>query len=299
MSAVHFDRDLDTDFATYMQRQLGTNWCWTACATSIYNYVAEVLGSSNIAVQADMVSLQKGEVPYEVGNAGYLLGSTLNFSTKVYDSNDWDSFYSFVFNYVNSGSPVLVNWAQDGVNNHYVIVYAFEPTQSSLYIFDPQQYETLYMSSEDFSTDVTDAWAIGAPSDKKLLVNPLYGELIPDDGLQNFYVENNKCSTKMTLATTIISNGNTYTLGTDFAYYIRITKEDDYLSSPYLATSVKIERKGHSYKKWLHYGNLLTEGKKDLVITKTSYDDSYGYQLNNYWVQFVPVAYLTPFTPNS
>jgi len=299
MSAVHFDRDLDSDFVNYMQRQLGTNWCWAACATSIYNYVADVLGSSSTAVQEDMVALQKGEVPYEVGNAGYLLGSTLNFNTKVYDSSDWDSFYSFVFNYVNSGSPILVNWAQDGVNNHYVIVYAFEPTQNSLYIFDPQQYETLYMSSEDFSTGVTDAWAIGAPSDKTLLVNPLYGELIPDSGIQNFCVENNSNTEKVTLNGTITSNGKSYKVGTDFAYYIRITKEEDYTSAPYIATGVKIKRSSHSYEQWLYYGNLLTVAKQNLKIINTNYQEIYGYQLDNFWVQFIPVTYLKAFTPST
>jgi len=297
MSVVHFDRDLDTDFSPYMQRQLGTNWCWAACATSIYNFLA---AGNSVTVQADMVSVQKGEASYEVGDAGYLLGSTINFTTKVYDTDSWDNFYSFVVNYVNAGYPILVNWAQDGVNTHYVIVYAYDSESDSLYIYDPQQYGALYKSSEDFYKEVAGAWAIGNPADGMFPMNPLYGELIPDSGVQSFYVKNNKCDTKMSLATTITSNGDEYVLSDDFAYYIRITNEEEYNSSPYLGTSVKIERTdGHSYKQWLHYGNLLTKGKKNLKITKTSYDDVYGYQLNNFWVHFIPVNYQTPFTPTT
>jgi len=304
MSEIYFDRNQDIKFEDYFERQLGTNWCWAACATSLYNYGMAVYGSVgnddySSTVQEDIVSLQKAEATYEVGDASYLLTDTLNFQSKVYNSNDWDCFYDYVVAAIsNNEVPVLVEWAQDNANSHTVIICGYNSANDSFIIMDPQQYGMLSVSSLGFS--VSYAVGIAPPSDKTFPMNPLYNELLPDDGLQNFYVENNKCSTKMSLATTIISNGKTYTLAKDFSYYIRITKEEDYTSSPYLGTSVKIERTdGHSYKQWLHYGNLLTKGKKNLKITKTSYDDVYGYQLNNFWVQFVPVAYLEPFTPTT
>jgi len=299
MSVVYFDANQDIKFKDYFQRQLGTNWCWAACATSIYNYAAVINANNSSTVQADIVSLQKGKAPYEVGDSGYLLTSTLKFQFSEYVVNDWNSFYDFVVAAFKQGIPVLVSWKQDAENSHNVIVYGYDSSDKSFIILEPQQFKILYELNENFSKEIKYALAIAPPADKKFLMNPLYNELIPDSGIQNFYVQANSCSARMTLDKTIISNGKTYSIETDFAYYIRITKEEDYASECYLATGVKIKRHDHSYTEWLYYGNLLTEAHKDLNVIDTSYNQVYGYKLDNFWVQFVPVAYRTAFTPSA
>lgn len=287
--AISFDREQDIEFTDYFESQLGTNWCWAACATSIYNYTAAVNGDYDIeTVQADMVSLQKGEATYTVGDAGSLLES-LNFQAKVYDEAS-ESFSDFAVKVIDSGVPLLLSWAQDGVNSHYVIVYAYISGNDTFIIMDPQQFAMFSIEGYRVAERVTYAAAISPPNPTTFLMNPLCNELIPDNGVQNFWVQNNSCDEQMTLDDEIISNGKTYSIGTDFAYYIRMTKDIAYDSSSYLATAVKIHRAdGHSYKQWLHYGNLLTEAKKHLEIGDINYQEVYGYQLNDFWVHFVPV----------
>jgi hypothetical protein len=313
---------------TFCQYQQLSNWCWAASSLTVQNYFS-LQNRTMVSTQSDICVLALDKVVNNGGSFAYFLQNKLNYknpniipSKSTTTNVTFTALLQFMDDSVTQGAPmILADNTRGSTIGHAVVILGYgvpanvaasEYTASNCVIvyFDPYlgTYNKgnpvyLYAPFTNFLPDIStglDSLYAYPPQINPYFMVPLLNQ-IPKDASWNYpgwHVSNGVCSVPYTVPKNITSGGITYATPNsgiknvaDLYYYPRMTRDNNPLSeNTYFASSVKMERQGHSFKTTFQYGISFNDPHSDMVVTGCSYDASLGTQVDDFYLWLIPMS---------